>query len=270
MAEASQANNERSPFHQMWYVIESDSGLLITQSPEYGRHFVFWTTRELAEEMCKQYTGPLPLHVSEISLEELYGQFKMSRDAGMRYVLMDRKPDGGRIVPINEAIEVYGKMVAVANLVRPSSADEFVRLLDGRRGLGIQTSKDDEYMPIDCPKCGKFFSVHEVAYRQWRDGQMRDMLCPACLSTFQEAPVARINCRCCGAQSGYMPVSLCSRFHESHGGWQCQECGSRQAKQELLSRVSSRQSAPASPPGSSGCLLLALGVAVVSLVVWFA
>jgi len=213
------------------YVIESDAGLLISTSHTYGHHLPYWHSREVAEEMCKLYEAPLPQRVSEMDILEFYGQLLAIRKEGMAYVLMDKLPDGSaRIVPIDEAICVYGKVLSDSTPYRHSSMDEFVRILDSMRSVGVRVETEDEYLPVDCPICGKFFSVHESAYRQWRDG-MGGMLCPYCLSSCSEATFGRVGCDTCEAKSGFMPLSLCRCYTEPVKHWRCQKCCDREAEE---------------------------------------
>jgi len=182
------------------YVIESDAGLLITKSPT-GHHLPYWHSREVAEEMCKLYKAPLPQKVSEMDILEFYGELLAIREKYIGYVLKDRLPDGSaRIIPIDEAIDLYGRILSDTTPYRHSSMDEFVRILDGMRSVGVRVEAEDEYLPVDCPICGKLFSVHESAYRQWRD-EMGDMVCPHCLSLFSEATFGRVGCDTCEAKS---------------------------------------------------------------------
>ncbi len=187
--------------------------------------------------MCKLYEAPLPQRVSEMDILEFYGQSLAFRKEGMAYVLMDKLPDGSaRIVPIAEAICVYGKVLSDSTPYRHSSMDEFVRILDGMRSVGVRVEAEDEYLPVDCPICGKLFSVHESAYRQWRD-EMGDMVCPHCLSLFSEATFGRVGCDTCEAKSGFMPLSLCRSYTEPVSHWRCQKCCDREAKEELQLRI---------------------------------
>src|SRR5262249_8308198 len=82
-----------------FYVIESDAGLFVSASEQYGRHLPYWHERAMAEQMRHLYGGPLPNRVVEIEPSEFLEQLIACRAAGMDHVLMDRQPDGsGRIV----------------------------------------------------------------------------------------------------------------------------------------------------------------------------
>jgi hypothetical protein len=201
-------------------------------SAKSGQQLLYWNDRGLAEEKCKQYTEPNPHRVVEIDLEELLSILQRGRDSGMQNVVMDLKIDGSaRVVPISEAIDHFAMMSTMRNVIRRSSADQFVRQLDHIRLLGGQTSREDEYIPIDCPNCGELISVHELTYRPWRDGKGQGMLCPHCYSTFRDAPFSQVTCRTCGKQSGYMPVSICDQY--APGTWLCEDCCFQEAKHEL-------------------------------------
>src|SRR5262249_12080044 len=118
------------------YFIESDAGLFMTGSEEYGALFVFWDARQLADQMCRIYEGPLQQRVSKVEIPELHDQLIACRDAGVGYVLMNRAPDGsGRIVPIDEAIEFYGNVAGRSGALQ-SCIDPSDRLLDQKQQSG--------------------------------------------------------------------------------------------------------------------------------------
>jgi hypothetical protein len=265
-----QAVGSTGPASMILYVIESDSGLLITSLDKYGDLLPYWNSRQVAEEMCKLYEAPLPQRVSEMSLLEFYGQLLALRKGGMGYVLMDKQPDrSARIVPIDEGISLYGKLLSDSTTYRHSSMDESVRLIDGLRRVGVPVETKDEYLPIDCPICDSFISVHEIAYRSWRDGTTAEMLCPHCLSTFSEAIFVRAACVGCGAASGFMPPSLRRTYSEGDRGWRCQACHNKEGQEELLQRINQIRE-PAKPP-ASGCLVFVLlGVGIISGITWIA
>jgi hypothetical protein len=139
---------------------------------------------------------------------------------------------------------------------RRSHGDQLVQMLDEHRRLGIEPHTDDLYMPVDCPECGAFFNVHEIAYRRWRDGENQDMLCPHCFSVFKEADFGTVWCSTCGAESGKMPGSLCRHYTEPQSHWRCSACWAQVAREEMHSEIEQNSRAPATP-GPSECLVLA-------------
>ncbi|MEX0716736.1 MAG: hypothetical protein WD066_09120 [Planctomycetaceae bacterium] len=263
--DSSPGERADSRLEQPVYILESQSGLVVTQSPEFGRHLPYWTSRERAEAMRDYYKGPLSHDVSEMSVPEFFGQLLTLQESGMKYVILDKSPTGSAtVVPITDALEYYGRSLLSVAAPGASAKDFFVKMLDEKRSLGIPTTKEDEYLPIDCPECGEMMAVHEVAYRRWRDGQMSEMLCPKCLSLFSQAPFASLRCHRCREYSGRMPLSLWEQFHQSEPSWTCDTCKSRVATQDLLTRIPSIHGNNRRAEGSIGCLLVVL-IAITTL-----
>ena len=193
--------------------------------------------------MCQFRKGPLPHKVSQIDFRELRTLLDRMRNAGMTNVILDLKPDtSARVVAIKELVDFVDEAIKQVNPYRVKM-DEWVRLLEGRRRLGIPTDKEDEYLPIDCGNCGALFTVHEIVYRQWRSGEKPDMLCPNCLRLFREGRFGTVKCSTCGNPSGTMPTSLCERFNRPGSGWRCQDCLVRDAEAELQSIMSRKTKA---------------------------
>lgn len=251
----------KSPFRPFDYVIECDAGLLVTRSPQFGQHLLIWDDRDLAESMCHKYNaGPMKHRVVEMHIRELHEQLLTFRESGMQFVLRDRSPDGGlRIVPIEETIQVYSVQVDIANAMGRAQFDEFIRILDDSRQAGVVVAKGEEYLPIDCPNCGVGFSVFELPYRQWRERVTETMLCPHCMTTFQNARFETITCQSCGSQSGTMPPSVCEALSLSPGGYACHKCSVEKHTAELQARYPAHRSSKGEKVPATGCLVI-LGV----------
>jgi hypothetical protein len=144
-----------------------------------------------------------------------------------------------------------------------SATDECVRALDRGRALGLADTEQGLYMPVDCGHCGAFFTVHEVAYRQWRSGR-NTMACPHCMSVFTEGRFAVVRCATCGVESGLMPVSLCEELKKGADRWRCWACLTRDVEAELQARTGGARAdpvaQPAKPQSSGGCLAALLPV----------
>ncbi len=80
--------------------LESDRGLLITQSQQHGKLFHLWTQQDHAREMNEARYGGMH-RASPMDYRELEDQLERMQSAGMRYVTLDHRMNGeGRIVPI--------------------------------------------------------------------------------------------------------------------------------------------------------------------------
>ena len=77
----------------VFYTIESDQGLLITESPQYGKLFHLWTEPTLAKEIHgKTYGGAH--RISCVHYRDTEVELKYMRSAGVRYVTIDRRISG--------------------------------------------------------------------------------------------------------------------------------------------------------------------------------
>lgn len=92
------------------YIIESEKGLLTTQSSQYGTVFHIWTEKQIAERMCQQYGEGH--NVSAMDYRELGPQLTKMNNYGIKYITIDR---GGntdlRILPIGEVIQLVQQSV---------------------------------------------------------------------------------------------------------------------------------------------------------------
>ena len=93
------------------YIIESDKGLVTTQSSQYGRLFHIWTAQNLAEYMCDEYGEGH--NVSPMNYRELGPQLTQMDNYGIEYVTIDRGADDDFcIVPIAKLIQLVQEMIA--------------------------------------------------------------------------------------------------------------------------------------------------------------
>jgi len=212
-----------------------------------------WQTHEQALAMLRPDEGDPTNSVRRITMGEFNARLEVLRDGGVKFIIINKSLDGsGRIVPINEMIDLYQQSIAKFNAIRPG-LDEFVRLLDGKRSVGLPVESQDLYLPIDCGKCGSFFSVYETEYRRWRSGEMAEMLCPHCLSLFKEGRWGRVACSTCGTLSRNMPLSASKHFA---GTWLCDGCHGQIAEKEIQAALGGARNASTPKAGRSGCLLL--------------
>jgi len=247
-----------------WFALESEQGLVMSESAQNGNLLLIWTSYQLASERCQQVKGRPPLKVSQIDFRELSPLLTRMRDTGMQYVILDTKSgESPRGIPINELIQVIDQTIKKINTYRVEM-DEFVRRLDALRKFGVPVHKEDEYLPIDCGNCGASFTVHEIGYRHWRSGENSDMLCPVCMSIFQEGRFGTVKCAICGAQSGTMPASLCERFGQPSHRWHCQQCHAREAEAALRSSFQQESNAQSPKAKPSGCIVVVLLVITVA------
>jgi hypothetical protein len=93
------------------YVLESDQGLLLTQSQQYGKLFNLWTQAEYAKQMNEGLYGGKH-RISPMDYRELDGQLQRMQLAGRRYVSLDRRISGDvRVIPIGDLLQHVQKTI---------------------------------------------------------------------------------------------------------------------------------------------------------------
>ncbi len=145
------------------YVLESDQGLLITQSQRYGALFHLWLEPDYAKEMNEgQYGG---IHrISPMDYRELEGQLRQFQSAGLRYATVDRRMNGEyRLVAITDMLQhVQQKIAAVdssvpgkamANVVGKRSVREAAPETPEPAALEPTTPEASNPKLMSCPDC---------------------------------------------------------------------------------------------------------------------
>jgi hypothetical protein len=189
---------------------------------------------------------------------------------GDKYVRVHFSAETSKVIPIDKMLEITERAIKQFDALR-LQGDEFVCLQEDRKAAGIDPIDQwDKFLPVDCGNCGAFFSVNEAIYRQWRSGEIPDMLCPHCHCVFQEGRWRYVRCKTCGAYSGTMPLSLCEHLKKSEVGWRCRRCAKSDAQvkvQKMLKKYTTNAPpvGPSGKPRSSGCL----SVVLISLCVGF-
>jgi hypothetical protein len=108
------------------YVLESNQGLLFTQSQQYGTLFHLWTQEEYAKEMNEgQYGGTH--RISAMDYRELEGQLRRMQSARQKYVTLDLRMSGdGRLVPISALLQ------HVQNTINEVDSSELGKAMNSR------------------------------------------------------------------------------------------------------------------------------------------
>lgn len=137
------------------YIIESEKGLLTTQSSQYGKLFHIWTDQEIAERMCQQYAEGH--YVSEMDYRELGSQLTLMNNHGIKYVTIDRCGNKDvRIVPIGHLIQLIQESVTNVDnselgvaFLKGTQADERNAFHDSAKEEIVSESSNLEQIVID-------------------------------------------------------------------------------------------------------------------------
>lgn len=91
-------------------MVECDKGLLLTHSAEHGSLFHVWSDDALAEQTCEKQGADY--RVSKMSYRELGPQLTDMRNAGIKFVTINRGGENVRLVPIGDMLRVVEQTVA--------------------------------------------------------------------------------------------------------------------------------------------------------------